>query len=220
MQHPVTTEFRQSQAQVNKVLAAVHRAGRPAVWFWPNVDAGADGTSQGIRRYREKNRDSAIHFFKTWRPRTSLNSFSTVSASSATRVSRSVSAPFSGSPLSMLSRQLGRERGRNVLDVGYNADEIFTALTKRDLIWSARTRPHLRRRWGRNSNRRNPGASRTSRRQKADVWPRRSRGVSTLGIVPARGGSKGVPGKNLGPSDLGHSSNGRLEAHYRLDSIE
>lgn len=131
MQHPVTTEFRQSQAQVNKVLAAVHRAGRPAVWFWPNVDAGADGTSQGIRRFREKNRDSAIHFFKNMAPSHFLELLQHCECIVGNSSVAIRECSFLGVPaVNVGSRQLGRERGRNVLDVGYNADEIFTALTK------------------------------------------------------------------------------------------
>ena len=131
MQHPVTTEFRQSQAQVNEVLAAVHRAGRPAVWFWPNVDAGADGTSQGIRRFREKNRDSAIHFFKNMAPSHFLELLQHCECIVGNSSVAIRECSFLGVPaVNVGSRQLGRERGRNVLDVGYNADEIFTALTK------------------------------------------------------------------------------------------
>ena len=131
MQHPVTTEFRQSQAQVNEVLAAVHRAGRPAVWFWPNVDSGADGTSQGIRRFREKNRDSAIHFFKNMAPSHFLELLQHCECIVGNSSVAIRECSFLGVPaVNVGSRQLGRERGRNVLDVGYNADEIFAALTK------------------------------------------------------------------------------------------
>jgi len=131
MQHPVTTEFRQSQAQVNEVLAAVHRAGRPAIWFWPYVDAGADGTSQGIRRFREKNRDSAIHFFKNMAPSHFLELLQHCECIVGNSSVAIRECSFLGVPaVNVGSRQLGRERGRNVLDVGYNADEIFTALTK------------------------------------------------------------------------------------------
>lgn len=131
MQHPVTTEFRQSRAQVNEVLAAVHRAGRPAVWFWPNVDAGADGTSQGIRRFREKNRDSAIHFFKNMAPSHFLELLQHCECIVGNSSVAIRECSFLGVPaVNVGSRQLGRERGRNVLDVGYDADEIFAALTK------------------------------------------------------------------------------------------
>ena len=45
-------------------LRAVDELGIATFWFWPNVDAGSDGTSSGIRQYREKNNPKNIHFFK------------------------------------------------------------------------------------------------------------------------------------------------------------
>ena len=53
MQHPVTTEYDEARAQVDETLYAVAGLGLPVLWFWPNVDAGSDGTSKGIRMFRE-----------------------------------------------------------------------------------------------------------------------------------------------------------------------
>ena len=52
LQHPVTTEYAEAQRQISETLYAVQQSGLPAVWFWPNVDAGSDGTSKGIRQFR------------------------------------------------------------------------------------------------------------------------------------------------------------------------
>ena len=54
MQHPVTTEYEEARQQVDETLYAVKDFGLPVLWFWPNVDAGSDGTSKGIRVFREK----------------------------------------------------------------------------------------------------------------------------------------------------------------------
>ena len=64
MQHPVTTEFLKSKDQMNNLLNAVFKTGIPTFWFWPNVDAGSDGASSAIRKFREKNIIKNIHFFK------------------------------------------------------------------------------------------------------------------------------------------------------------
>jgi hypothetical protein len=53
MQHPVTTEYEEARQQVDETLYAVKDLGMPVLWFWPNVDAGSDGTSKGIRVFRE-----------------------------------------------------------------------------------------------------------------------------------------------------------------------
>ena len=64
MQHPVTTEYKAAKEDVLKTLEAVKELDIPTFWFWPNVDAGADGTSSGIRSFREKHDLKNIHFFK------------------------------------------------------------------------------------------------------------------------------------------------------------
>src|SRR6478672_11214974 len=54
MQHPVTTEYIDSRKHIDETLYAIKDLHLPILWFWPNVDAGADGTSSGIRAFREK----------------------------------------------------------------------------------------------------------------------------------------------------------------------
>ena len=68
MQHPVTNEYEESRKHIAETLEAIDRLGVPTFWFWPNVDAGSDGTSKGIRSYREKNKINHIHFFKNMEP--------------------------------------------------------------------------------------------------------------------------------------------------------
>ena len=52
LQHPVTTVHELSRSHVEETLSAIQNLGYPAFWFWPNVDAGSDGTSRGIRAFR------------------------------------------------------------------------------------------------------------------------------------------------------------------------
>src|SRR3546814_7032415 len=66
--HPVTTEHDRSRAHIEETLHAVADCGIPAVWFWPNVDAGSDGTSKGIRAFREHHDLPHVHFFKNLPP--------------------------------------------------------------------------------------------------------------------------------------------------------
>ena len=73
MQHPVTTEFNESKNHIYKTLDAIMDLNIPTLWFWPNVDAGADGTSKGIRQYRESNKLENVHFFKNMYPDDFLN---------------------------------------------------------------------------------------------------------------------------------------------------
>src|SRR5690606_15808640 len=64
LQHPVTLEVLESRSHIEETLFAMHSLEKPVLWFWPNVDAGADGTSTGIRSFRERFDLKNFHFFK------------------------------------------------------------------------------------------------------------------------------------------------------------
>ncbi len=129
MQHPVTTEFDAARCHVTETLVAVRDIGLPTLWFWPNVDAGSDGTSGGIRAFREREKPANMTFFKNMVPADFLrllhNSCGIVGNSSvAIR-----ECAFLGVPaVNVGNRQAGRERGRNVLDVDYDRDAIKDAI--------------------------------------------------------------------------------------------
>ncbi|WP_289031792.1 UDP-N-acetylglucosamine 2-epimerase [uncultured Algoriphagus sp.] len=129
MQHPVTTEIQKSRAQIEETLHAVYNLNEPILWFWPNVDAGADGTSTGIRAFREMHDLENFHFFKNMEPndflRLLINSKGLIGNSSVgIRECAYLGVPV----VNIGSRQNARDRGHNVLDVTYNRDQIFDAI--------------------------------------------------------------------------------------------
>jgi UDP-hydrolysing UDP-N-acetyl-D-glucosamine 2-epimerase len=131
MQHPVTTEHQLARAHVAETLWAARDSGLPTLWFWPNPDAGSDGTSSGIRAFREIERPANIHFFKNMVPgdflRLLYNSRCIVGNSSVGIRECS----FLGVPtVNIGSRQQGRDRGQNVIDVGHDRKAIGAALAK------------------------------------------------------------------------------------------
>lgn len=131
MQHPVTTEHQLARAHVTETLFAARDSGLPTLWFWPNPDAGSDGTSSGIRAFREIERPANIHFFKNMAPadflRLLYNSRCIVGNSSVGIRECS----FLGVPaVNIGSRQQGRDRGRNVIDVEHDRGQITSALAK------------------------------------------------------------------------------------------
>jgi len=129
MQHPVTTEYAASKDQINITLEAIKQLNIPTLWFWPNVDAGSDGTSKGIRMFREKNPELPIHFFKNMEP---LDFLRILKYSKCLIGNSSVGireCAFLGIPVVNIgSRQNRRDRGMNVLDVEYNKEEIIDAV--------------------------------------------------------------------------------------------
>jgi UDP-hydrolysing UDP-N-acetyl-D-glucosamine 2-epimerase len=129
MQHSVTTEYELARQHVFETLHAVRDSGLPTLWFWPNVDAGSDGTSNGIRSFRELERPSNIHFFKNMAPTDFLRliyNCRCLIGNSSVGIRES---SFLGVPVVNIgSRQDRRDRGRNVVDVGYNRQEIGDAI--------------------------------------------------------------------------------------------
>jgi len=129
LQHPVTTEYEEARAQVEETLYAVRHSDLPVLWFWPNVDAGSDGTSKGIRVFREQEKPEHLHFFRNMFPedflRVLLRSVAIVGNSSV--AIRECS--FLGVPaVNIGTRQQGRERGGNVIDVEHDRGEIAGAI--------------------------------------------------------------------------------------------
>ena len=131
MQHPVTTEYSDSKKHVLETLHAIHQLNIPTFWFWPNVDAGADGTSKGMRSFREKQNPQNIHFFKNMEPTDFLELLyhsKCLIGNSSVGVRE---CAYLGVPVVNIgSRQGGRERGQNIIDVDYNKIEIQNAIQK------------------------------------------------------------------------------------------
>ncbi|PQJ73314.1 UDP-N-acetylglucosamine 2-epimerase [Polaribacter butkevichii] len=129
MQHPVTTEYEAAKEDVLKTLEAVTELDIPTFWFWPNVDAGADGTSNGIRTFREINKPQNIHFFKNMEPQDFLkllvNSKCLIGNSSVgIRECSYLGVPV----VNIGTRQNRRQRGNNVVDVSYDKEGIKEAI--------------------------------------------------------------------------------------------
>lgn len=129
MQHPVTNEYEAARHQIEETLNAIQKLKIPTLWFWPNVDAGSDGTSGGIRAFREKHKMEHVHFFKNMEP----NDFLTLLINSRCLIGNSSvgirECAFLGVPVVNIgSRQNRRERGNNVIDVEYSSDAIVLAI--------------------------------------------------------------------------------------------
>jgi UDP-hydrolysing UDP-N-acetyl-D-glucosamine 2-epimerase len=129
LQHPVTTEYGHGFQQINETLEAISALNMQTVWLWPNVDAGSDDISKGLRIYRERRKPTKIHFYKNF----AVEDYARLLYGCACLVGNSSSAiregAFLGIPaVNIGTRQQGRERVHNVIDVGYDSDEIERAI--------------------------------------------------------------------------------------------
>jgi len=131
MQHPVTTEYQQAKAHITETLKAIKKLDLPTFWFWPNVDAGSDGTSNGIRTFREIEKPKNIHFFKNMEPKDFLRLLKNSKALVGNSSAGLRECAYLGVPVVNIgNRQFRRIRAKNVTDVNYNLDEILKAIQK------------------------------------------------------------------------------------------
>lgn len=131
MQHPVTTEYKAARLHVEQTLEAMRDADKPIFWFWPNVDAGADGTSNGLRAFRERNPNNRFHFFKNMEPSDFLRLLYNADVLIGNSSVGIRECAFLGIPVINIGvRQNRRDRGHNVIDVGYDSAEIKGALAQ------------------------------------------------------------------------------------------
>lgn len=126
LQHPVTSEWKQAREQIQQTLLAVRQSGLAAVLIYPNTDPGSEeiigclaSVSNGQQFFLIPNMEHA--------------DFLALVKGSAALVGNSssgiIEAPALHIPVVNIGpRQMGRERGANVIDVSYNASEIAAAL--------------------------------------------------------------------------------------------
>ncbi len=131
IQHPVTTEYDENLLHVKETIAALRDLNMPTVWIIANMDAGADGINKAIRKYRESSDSRHTHFFKSL----PIECYGPLMKNAACILGNSSSgireAAYLGTPsVNIGTRQNGRQRGRNVIDVGYDAAEIVAAVRR------------------------------------------------------------------------------------------
>ncbi len=131
LQHPVTTEFKKGLDQIQETTRALERLRMPTIMLWPNVDAGSEDVAKGMRLFREQKKPDYVHFYRNFTP----EDFLVLMNHAACMIGNSSSAiregAFLGMPaINIGSRQHVRERGRNVIDVDHNADQIVMAVKR------------------------------------------------------------------------------------------
>jgi UDP-hydrolysing UDP-N-acetyl-D-glucosamine 2-epimerase len=118
LQHPVTTEYESARRQIEETFHAVLPLQLPTLWFWPNVDAGSDGVSKGLRGLREKHPLENMHFFKNMTGTDFLRLLCNCRCLVGNSSVGIRECSYLGVPVVNIgSRQTCRQRGPNVIDV-------------------------------------------------------------------------------------------------------
>ena len=128
-EHPVTTEYGHGERQIAETIKAVQSVRLPAIVLWPNPDAGSEHIATGIRKFREHNEDSNMHFFKNLPPEIYIRLMKRTSCLVGNSSSGIREGAFIGTPVVNIgTRQAMRQRGRNVIDVDHNRSSIADAI--------------------------------------------------------------------------------------------
>jgi UDP-hydrolysing UDP-N-acetyl-D-glucosamine 2-epimerase len=128
-QHPVTTEFGNGRAQIEQTLEALQQLMLPVIMLWPNADAGSDDISKGIRTFRERYRPAWLSVFKNLPVPQYIHLMNKTACLIGNSSSGLREGAFIGTPVVNIgTRQQARLRAPNVLDAGYDVDEIVKAV--------------------------------------------------------------------------------------------
>ncbi len=124
LQHPVTSETDHDQKLDETVLAATAQCAQ-VLCFWPGQDAGADAMSKALRGWGE-----TVHTVRSLPPQRFLKLLTQAQCLLGNSSAGIREASYLGVPVVNIGpRQCGRERAKNVIDVGYDFQAISAALT-------------------------------------------------------------------------------------------
>ena len=128
IQHPITTEPNNAKKQITETLEAVKELGIQTVIIYPNSDTGGKQIITQIKKYE------SLSHIKSY-PNISRTRFLNLMKYASVLIGNSSSgmteaASFHLPVVNIGSRQIGRERGENVIDVDYDKNQIIDAIKK------------------------------------------------------------------------------------------
>jgi UDP-hydrolysing UDP-N-acetyl-D-glucosamine 2-epimerase len=127
--HPVTSQFENERQQAEQLLHALDELSYPALWIWPNIDAGGDHISKAIRVFREHNDAGWLHLVKNLEPVTYQKCLKKTVCAVGNSSSFIRDSTFSGTPVVLVGeRQAGREHGENLKATPIEKNSIIASI--------------------------------------------------------------------------------------------
>jgi UDP-hydrolysing UDP-N-acetyl-D-glucosamine 2-epimerase len=128
VQHSVVTEAEEAASQIRQTLEAIKDMGFQTILIYPNADAGGRRMIGVIKEYE------MLPFLKTYKSvahEDYLGLMKLASVMVGNSSSGIIEAPSFGLPVVNIgTRQIGRQRAGNVIDVDYGKQEITKAIKK------------------------------------------------------------------------------------------
>jgi len=131
--HPVTTEWQEAERQmklvVESAVAVANEEDMEVVIIYPNAYPGGFQIIRTIKNAMQKSKN--IHVFENLPHLDYISLMATSSVFVGNSSSGIIEAPSLGIPYVCIgTRQQGRERAKNVIDVGYRKDEIISGIKR------------------------------------------------------------------------------------------
>ncbi|ABK61530.1 MULTISPECIES: UDP-N-acetylglucosamine 2-epimerase [Clostridium] len=128
-QHPVTTEKHMVSNQIEETLSAIAKLGVQTIISYPNSDNGGREIIKVIEKYREKY--DFLKVFKNLSQVEYLSLLNTADVMIGNSSSGIIEAPSFKLPVVNIgTRQQGRLRACNIVDISYSKKEILDAIDK------------------------------------------------------------------------------------------
>jgi len=128
-QHPVTTEYGNNRWQIEQTLNALNELKMSTILLWPNIDAGSDDVSKGIRSFREKHKAEWLHAFINLPTKLYIHILNITACLVGNSSSGIREGAFIGTPVVNIgTRQSKRMQGGNVKNVDYKSELIVQSI--------------------------------------------------------------------------------------------
>jgi UDP-hydrolysing UDP-N-acetyl-D-glucosamine 2-epimerase len=127
--HPVTLEYEEAEHQVTELLAALEASGMPTVFTMPNSDTGNEVIREKGQQFVAQHGDSQlVENFGIQAYLSMMNIAAVMVGNSSSGILEA--APFALPVVNVGTRQSGRVRARNVIDVGSSRQMISGGITR------------------------------------------------------------------------------------------
>lgn len=127
--HPVTLEYERAGWQMGELLAALETVDRPIVFTLPSADTNGRIIIGMIEDFASRHPDAAL--VSTFGPQGYFSMMACAAAMVGNSSSGLIEAPSLGLPVVNIgTRQQGRVRAANVIDVGYSRQEISRGIAE------------------------------------------------------------------------------------------
>ncbi|NLK95017.1 MAG: UDP-N-acetylglucosamine 2-epimerase (hydrolyzing) [Clostridiales bacterium] len=127
--HPVTLEYDDIERQIDNLIIALDKVNKKMIITYPNSDNGSDKIIVALEKFASNNTN--VHLYKNLGSLRYLSAMNICEAVIGNSSSALIEAPFLKKPVVNIgNRQRGRLMADNVIQCGYDVDEIFDAINK------------------------------------------------------------------------------------------